>query len=665
MTDTSELFSRIENAAHEGAFGQNARPIPTDGQTAAGNYKVGKVTIFGLPVAIEMPRNSYRTGTDKNGKRWASRLAAHYGYFQGTKDLTGDPVDCFIGAFPQSEKAFVINQYLDGKFDEFKVMICFPDEESARQAYLQSYDKGWNGLHSIVPASLTQLKWWLKNGNLTKPLKPEHLPYDGLETMNQRVSWGENALLSNMTLDKVIYEIRRADGDNTLLLDSVSMADILAEADEILVFDALVSTQAQLERKMNALMAVMTRAGGDVKPLAMQISDPFKQNGVAQVAAVFELSDGQTVSIFFHNPDVSPAKIAPTDEMISWKWLLNKKDITIVVAPERGKDLNVREVATRIMKLAAKNSPAFQRANTKRAENMAAIESIKGEIVVLENELADAQHELEVAKVEAEDRAAKNQSVDWSKARELGSDAEIQALGVANIDEIGSENVYVEKDGRPYYFKPGNTERWQVGSHDFSNEVVYGDGTTGDDSKGTEQAILQALISLGWQNIGVNTLTVAKNIGGGAKTVTNPDGTRRVIANVEGGEIKAVHGSKILVSVPQDSGLSSAENAKAFDDAVNAIDPNQTQNNEQENQQAEVTTETETAGTEVDPNQPHIDTLQAIVDGQHDGEDLNALLDKIDQAAQALIDAGMGEQYDDLIGDAASHWAELDQKANG
>jgi hypothetical protein len=221
--------------------------------------------------------------------------------------------------------------------------------------------------------------------------------------MNQLITWDSAAQPKQMGLDQLLYQIRRADGDNTLLLDSVSMADILEEADEILVFDAMVSTQAKLEGKMNALMAVMTRAGGDIKPAAMQISDPFKQNGVAQVAAVFELSDGQTVSIFFHNPDVSPQRIAPGDELISWKWLLNKRDVTILVAPERGQDLNVREVAARIMKLAAKNSAAFQRANVRRAENLQAIASLKTEITALETELADAQHELEVAKQAYED----------------------------------------------------------------------------------------------------------------------------------------------------------------------------------------------------------------------------------------------------------------------
>ncbi|MBL1266103.1 hypothetical protein [Candidatus Methylomicrobium oryzae] len=223
--------------------------------------------------------------------------------------------------------------------------------------------------------------------------------------MNHFITWDSTAQPQRITLQQILYQCRRADGDNALLLDAVCMADILEGADEILVFDALVSTYAGLERKMLALQNVMTRAGDTVKPMALQISEPFKQQGVAQVAAIFELSDGQTVSIFFHNPDVTPQKMAPGDSLVSWKWLLNKRDVTILVAPERGKDLNVREVATRIMKLAAKNSAAFQRANAKRAENLQAIESLKTEIAALEQELADAQHELEVAKQAYEDRS--------------------------------------------------------------------------------------------------------------------------------------------------------------------------------------------------------------------------------------------------------------------
>jgi hypothetical protein len=223
-----------------------------------------------------------------------------------------------------------------------------------------------------------------------------------MKTHFRRTTWDSTAQPKRMSLDKLLYEIRRADGGDNLLLDSVTMQDILEDVESILAFDALVTPYAKLERKMTILKTVMERAGLTIQPLAVQISDPFKQNNTAQVAVIFELSDGQTVSIFFHNPDIDPRKIQQSDELVSWKWLLNKKDITIVVAPERGEDLNVHDVAMRIMKLAEKNSQAFQRANVNRAAKMQAIEDIKTEIVSLEQELKDVQHELEVAKVEDE-----------------------------------------------------------------------------------------------------------------------------------------------------------------------------------------------------------------------------------------------------------------------
>lgn len=224
--------------------------------------------------------------------------------------------------------------------------------------------------------------------------------------MTRKVQWNNDAQPIGSTLDQILYQIRCADAGEGLLMDAVTPEEITEDSDGILTFDALVSPYARLERKMELLRGIMERAGDKVKPVAMQITEPFKQRGVAHVAVIFELSDGQTVSIYFHNPDGSPGKMAPTDEVISWKWLLNKKDITIVVAPERGSNLNVREVARRIMRLSEKNSAAFQRVNSKRAERMQAIQGLKDEIAGLEVELTKAQRELEVARVEAERAAA-------------------------------------------------------------------------------------------------------------------------------------------------------------------------------------------------------------------------------------------------------------------
>ncbi len=441
--NTIDTFIAIEAAAHSGAFGDNPMPTPTDAQAIAGNYKLGRVSIYNLPVSIEQPRHSYRTGLDKNGKRWTSRLAAHYGFFPKTKGADSNPIDCFIGFYPQSEHVYIINQFVNGQWDEHKICIAFPDEQTARRAYLDSYDKGWAGLQSMVKASISQLKWWLKNGNHKNPLLPNHLPYEGFETMTHQVTWDNAAKPVGMSLDKLLYEIKRADSGEGLIFDACTMADILEDSEQIMMLDALVTPYAKLQRKMDILKTIMERTGGTIKPVALQISDPFKSGGVLQVAVIFELSDGQTISIFFHNPDVDPKKIMPTDELISWKWLLNKKDVTIVVAPEKGVDLNVKQAAERIIGLAEKNSVAFQRANVNRAAKMQVIEDIKTEITGLEAELKTVQHELEVAKVEADDRVTKPPVIDWSKSSELDTNAKVKAIGIARIGEIDSENGYI------------------------------------------------------------------------------------------------------------------------------------------------------------------------------------------------------------------------------
>lgn len=93
MPDSS-IFLYIEAGAHSGAFGCNLMPTPTDAQCKAGNYKLGRITLYGLSIAIEQPRGTYRTGMGTDGKRWTSRMAAHYGYFERTTGADGDGVDC-------------------------------------------------------------------------------------------------------------------------------------------------------------------------------------------------------------------------------------------------------------------------------------------------------------------------------------------------------------------------------------------------------------------------------------------------------------------------------------------------------------------------------------------------------------------------------------------
>ncbi|MFB2891108.1 hypothetical protein ACE1BX_21605, partial [Aeromonas veronii] len=162
----SEPVQQIEAARAEVA------PEPTEAQKEAGNYKKGHLTLQGLDIALENPKGSTRSGTDKDGKAWQSTMAHDYGYIKRTMGADGDHVDVFIGDQPDSETVYVVDQVdpKTGKFDEHKVMMGFADEQAARDGYLANYEKGWKGLGSIKAMPVSEFKRWVKEGDTTKPV---------------------------------------------------------------------------------------------------------------------------------------------------------------------------------------------------------------------------------------------------------------------------------------------------------------------------------------------------------------------------------------------------------------------------------------------------------------------------------------------------------------
>lgn len=214
-----------------------------------------------------------------------------------------------------------------------------------------------------------------------------------MHTSSQITHWNESEPV-HATTASILYSIRKDDLSDGLLFDSVTMADVLDDTQAVNTLDALVVLYNQMDKKINQMKKAMNRAVTAVRVLQFAVSEPFKQRGITQVAAVFDLTDGQSVTVYFHNPDRTPNRLTPTDEMVSWKWLLNKKDITIVVAPEQGKELNPLIVGQRIMMLAEKNSQAFVRRNGDKAARLARVEAIKNEVGQLQAELTQAQQDL-------------------------------------------------------------------------------------------------------------------------------------------------------------------------------------------------------------------------------------------------------------------------------
>lgn len=403
MADT---FSNLMSAAHAGAFGANSRATPSPEQIRAGNYAKGSTRLHGMPITIETPMFQPRRGKT-DGAPWSVLCMAHYGYINGTVGADGDAMDVFVGPMPESLRVFVVNQQnKDGAFDEHKVLLGFSDEDQARQAYLNSYEKGWTGLASLVPCSVKQFRYWLKHGDLSRALVPGDLINDEAVSMTDVLArWDDQRMPVGGTMGDLIADLRRTDGDG-LMMDAANMADLDEYLSDGSMLDAMVIEVAQFERKANQLLRVMQMAATGVKASSVEVSKAFKNRGTTQLAMLFLMDDGQSVSVFFHNPDTTPNKLAPTDEMVSWKWVLNKKDVTITVAPERGQDLNPREVARRIMKLVEKNSAKFALANTNKAEREAQIATLKADEAAKTSELATLDKQIEDLTAELEAKKA-------------------------------------------------------------------------------------------------------------------------------------------------------------------------------------------------------------------------------------------------------------------
>lgn len=136
---------------------------PSDAQKEAGNYKMGHVRVRGFDITIENPVGSKRYyGKDK--KKY-NVMKNHYGYFTKTKGKDGDQVDVFIGPDVEKfEKVYVVDQKMNGKFDESKVMFGFSSKKEAKAAYFSNFDKNWHGFMHITGVSLTTFKKWLYRG---------------------------------------------------------------------------------------------------------------------------------------------------------------------------------------------------------------------------------------------------------------------------------------------------------------------------------------------------------------------------------------------------------------------------------------------------------------------------------------------------------------------
>jgi Inorganic Pyrophosphatase len=168
MLDALEPVAKrsIDKDAYTAATSaSNDTPEPSEKQKHAGNYQKGHLSINGINIAIENPMGTRRR------PGWET-LKAHYGYIKLTEGADGDHVDVFVRNGTPDDYAgpvYVIDQYINGKFDEHKIMIGWQSKQKAVEAYLGSYQDGWQ-CGPVTRLSWRDFKSWIDKRSLVEPV---------------------------------------------------------------------------------------------------------------------------------------------------------------------------------------------------------------------------------------------------------------------------------------------------------------------------------------------------------------------------------------------------------------------------------------------------------------------------------------------------------------
>lgn len=152
---------------------------PSEAQKDAGNYQKGHIELQGLPITIENPIGSTRSGVGADGEPWSVQMPADYGYIKRTVGADNDHVDTYIGPNPKSDRVFIIDQNdaHTGQFDEHKAFIGFDSPEQVTSTYRGAFSDnlGQERIGAVHELTISAFKEQLKSGAWDKPLSAQPL----------------------------------------------------------------------------------------------------------------------------------------------------------------------------------------------------------------------------------------------------------------------------------------------------------------------------------------------------------------------------------------------------------------------------------------------------------------------------------------------------------
>ena len=277
---------------------------PTEGQKRSGNYKKGKVTIKGLKISIENPKDSVRKGVGEDGKEWYSKMKFAYGYFNGTVGKDGDPIDVYLG--PKLDEKFdvyIIDQVevKSRAFDEHKVMLGFGSKEEAKKAYMSCYESGWTGFQNITTITLARFKQWITNR-------------DAIKYPASRLNMSSKVDIKNVELQEGIHliELKGEVLDGETLKDLQAQAGDLSDAKSLIV--EIASPGGSVSEGLQIMVWLDSLSQSGIEVITAVVANAYSIASLIMLAADTRLISTHG-KVMVHNPMVPELQYANADQL--------------------------------------------------------------------------------------------------------------------------------------------------------------------------------------------------------------------------------------------------------------------------------------------------------------------------------------------------------------
>lgn len=244
-------------------------------------------------------------------------------------------------------------------------------------------------------------------------------------------------------------------GDDSMMLEAVTLEELeathmygLASAGGMML-EAITTTKGRVDKTMAAFVRALNQQlnASGLEAYTAEVGKTGKAGQLAVLTSRIPLSDGQSVAIVFHSPSGDPGKIVANDDLVAFRFLLNKRDVTHVVAPSGGQDISLKQTCLSLANLAERNSEKFQ---SKQASNQAK-----------EAELATLQASTEQLQAETAGVIEKVDLLAEQAAEDGKALAKTQALldkQIAKNDELRRKLAKLGGTTEPGTAEPGTTE---------------------------------------------------------------------------------------------------------------------------------------------------------------------------------------------------------------